>query len=68
MKINIKKDGEGYLASVSGQPNLFAFGFSEQEAFVELQNVVEMMMDYHLEQVEVERKIRNQLQTEVYAV
>ena len=53
MKVNIliEKDGEGYLAKVEGHQNLFAFAYSKQQAVIELKNVVEMMMDYHLEQV-----------------
>jgi hypothetical protein len=68
MKIEVKQDGDGYLAKVGGRTNLFAFGCSEKEALTELGNVVEMMMDYHLEQVEVERKVRNQLQKVAHAV
>ena len=68
MKIDVKPDGEGYLAKVRGRKNLFAFGHSEQEALNELAHVVDMVMDYHLEQLETERKVRNQLQTLPHAV
>jgi hypothetical protein len=51
MQTIIEKDGEGYLAKVKGHPNLFAFAYSEVDAITELKNVVEMVMDYHLEQV-----------------
>ncbi|CAN2042138.1 HicB family protein [Candidatus Magnetomoraceae bacterium gMMP-15] len=63
MKINvvIEKDGEGYLARVEGHQNLFAFAYSEKDAVIELKNVIEMIMDYHLEQVNDERIIRNEL-------
>ena len=63
MKANIviEKDGEGYLASVENHQNLFAFAYSEKEAVTALKNVVEMMMDYHLEQVNDERIIKNEL-------
>jgi len=61
MQTIIEKDGDGYLAKVEGHPNLFAFAYSKQEAIVELKNVVEMIMDYHLEQVNSERIIRNEL-------
>jgi len=61
MKTTIEKDGEGYLAKVAGHPNLFAFAYSEAEAIAELKNVVEMVMDFHLEQVNNERLIRNEL-------
>ena len=50
MKIIIKKDGEGYLAKIKDHQNLFAFAYSKKEAIRELNNVVEMIMDYHLEQ------------------
>ncbi|WP_089726613.1 hypothetical protein [Candidatus Thiosymbion oneisti] len=67
MKINvvIEKDGDGYLARVEGHQNLFAFAYTEKEAVIELKNVVEMVMDYHLEQVNDERIIRNELATTV---
>ncbi len=61
MKTIIEKDGDGYLAKVEGHQNLFAFAYSEKDAIIELKNVVEMMMDYHLEQVNNERIIRNEL-------
>ena len=50
MKIIIKKDGEGYLAKIKDHQNLFTFAYSKKEAIRELNNVVEMIMDYHLEQ------------------
>ena len=43
------------------QPNLFAFAYSEKEAVQELKNVVEMIMDCHLEQTKAERLIKNEL-------
>ncbi len=70
MKTIIEKDGDGYLAKVEGHQNLFAFAYSEKEAIMELKNVVEMIMDYHLEQINDERLIRNELVSTVekYAV
>ena len=72
MKVNIviEKDGEGYLARVENHQNLFAFDYSEKAAVIGLKNVVEMMMDYHLEQVNDERIIRNELTSTVekYAI
>jgi len=70
MKMHVEKDGEGYLAKIEGHENLFAFAYTEREAVMELKNVVEMIMDYHLEQVNEERIIRNQLviAVENYAV
>jgi predicted RNase H-like HicB family nuclease len=49
MQTTIEKDGDGYLAKVKDQPNLFAFAYSEKEAVQELKKVVEMIKDYHLE-------------------
>ena len=61
MNITIKKDNHGFLAEVEGMDNIFAHGETEKKAIDELYNVIEMMMDYHLEQVEIERKIKNQI-------
>ena len=67
MKINIiiEKDGEGYLARIENHQNLFAFAYSKKEALLELKNVVEMVMDYHLEQINNERIIKNKLNSKV---
>ena len=50
MKILVKKDGGGYLARVQGSTNLFAYGLTKDQALEELSGVVDMTMDYHLEQ------------------
>ena len=70
MKIIIKKDWEWFLAEVEGQDNIFAYWNTKESAKKELLWVVEMMMDYHLEQVNDERIIRNELihAVEEYAV
>jgi len=70
MKIIVKEDGEGYLARVRGADNLFAYGLSREEALDELASVIEMTMDYHLEQVDIERRARKELLTNraAYAV
>jgi predicted RNase H-like HicB family nuclease len=67
MKINVvlEKDGDGYSARVEGHQNLFAFTYTEKDAVIELKNVVEMIVDYHLEQANGERIIRNELATTV---
>ncbi len=62
MKIEIKKDGEGYLAKIKGQDNLFAFAYSKQEVISELKNVVEMIMDFHLEQLNMERLAKKEIE------
>ena len=61
LAIIIKKDGEGYLAKIKDHQNLFAFAYSKKEAIRELNNVVEMIMDYQLEQVNNVRVIKNEL-------
>ncbi|MBS1256377.1 MAG: hypothetical protein MAG581_02199 [Deltaproteobacteria bacterium] len=61
MKIQINKDGEGFLAKVEGQDNLFAFAYSKQEAISELKNVIDMIMDFHLEQLNIERLAKKAL-------
>lgn len=49
------------MAEVTGQPRLFAWAPTKAGAREELRNVVEMMLDYHLEQIEIERKVRTKL-------
>ena len=61
MKILVKKDGGGYLARVQGSTNLFAYGLTKDQALEELSGVVDMTMDYHLEQVNVERQALREL-------
>ena len=61
VKIRISKDEKWYLAEVDGNDNLYAYWNTENEAKKELLWVVEMTMDYHLEMVENERKIKNQI-------
>ncbi len=60
-KVIVKKDWEWYLALVEGHDNLYAYGETKLGAQKELLGVVEMMMDFHLEQVESERMIRNSI-------
>ena len=60
-EIKIKKDWEWFLAEVIWYKNLFAYWNNEAEAKSELLWVVEMMMDFHLEQVENERKIKSNI-------
>ncbi len=59
--ITIKKDWKWYLAEIKWYNNLFAFWFSKEEAKNELLNVIDMMMDYHLELIEKERKLKNSI-------
>jgi len=48
MQISIEKDGEGFLAKVVGTDELYAFGFTQQEAIRELSSVIEMVSDTFL--------------------
>jgi len=43
MTVDVKRDGEGFLAKVRGEENLYAFAFSKADALRELGNVVEMV-------------------------
>ena len=60
-KVTISKDWDWFLAKVEWTDNIFAFWYTEEEARLELINIVEMMMDYHLELVEKNRILKNQL-------
>ena len=64
MKVIIKKDWEGFLAEVEWDDNVYAYWETESDAKSELLKVIEMMMDFHLEQVENDRKIKNHLLNE----
>ncbi|MDP6630382.1 MAG: hypothetical protein QGH42_08330 [Kiritimatiellia bacterium] len=70
MRIMVKEDGEGYLARVRGSQNLYAYGLTQEQALDELSSVIDMTMDYHLEQVDIERRARQELLTRraAYAV
>ncbi len=61
MQIVIEKDWDWFLAKVVWQNNIFAYWDTEEQAKIELLWVVEMMMDYNLEQIEVERKIKKSI-------
>jgi len=61
MRIRVRKDGKGYLAEVKDQPHLFAWGLTKDDAKKELAEVADMMLDYHLEQAEIEREVKTKL-------
>ncbi len=48
MKITIYPDADGYIAEVVGQPNMFAFGMTREEARMELRLVLDGMMEFYL--------------------
>lgn len=60
-KINISKDWDWFLAEVIWQNNLYAYWDTYEEAKKELLLVLEMMIDYHIELVEKEKSIRNNI-------
>ncbi|USN59054.1 MAG: hypothetical protein H6767_03025 [Candidatus Peribacteria bacterium] len=47
------------MAEVVGVDNLYAYGKTEMEARKELISVIEMMLDFHTEQVNREKEIRD---------
>lgn len=61
MWFTIEKDWDGYLAKVIWRDDIYAFWYSQKEAKTELLNVIEMIMDLHLEQIENERKLKKQI-------
>ena len=67
MQISIEKDGEGFLAKVMGTDELYAFGFTQQEAIRELSNVIEMVSDtflpFSVTGIQRRKKIEHQEQT-----
>jgi len=54
MKIIVRKDGEWYIAEVQWKENVYAFWYTEEEAVKELNNVVDMMLDYYNKEVSVQ--------------
>jgi hypothetical protein len=63
MKVIVKEDGEGYLARVRGSATLYAYGLTRDQAIDELSGVLDMTMDYHLEQVDIERRAKHEILT-----
>ena len=70
MKIVVKKDGDGFLAKVTGTVHgLFAYGTTKELALKELRGVLDMVMDIQLEELEQQRQIRNSVDKRLsYAV
>jgi predicted RNase H-like HicB family nuclease len=67
MNIIVKPDEKGFLAEVEGVTNLFAYGRTKKKACQELLNVIDMMLDYHQEQVKLEKKIKSKLLKDQFA-
>ncbi len=60
-RIIISKDWNWYLAEIKWVKNIYAYWNTKEEAMKELLWVLEMMMDYHLELVEKNRKLKNKV-------
>ena len=67
MKVIIKKDWEWFLAEVEWKKNIFAYWESKEEALKELNNVVDMLLDYYNEEVSTQKTIKNLLKTKNYS-
>jgi len=67
MKIIVRKDGEWYIAEVQWKENVYAFWYTEEEAVKELNNVVDMMLDYYNKEVSVQESIKNLLKNKKYS-
>ena len=61
MDIIIKKDGEWYIAEIKWRKSLYAFGYTQEEAIKELKNVVDMMVEYYSEEINLQKKIQKSL-------
>ncbi len=59
--ITVKKDWKWFLAEVEWSDNIYAYWNTQQEAKKELLWVVEMMTQYHLEEVKNNNKIKNNI-------
>ena len=67
MKIIVRKDGEWYIAEVQWKENVYAFWYTEEEAVKELNNVVDMMLDYYNNEVSTQETIKNLLKNKQYS-
>lgn len=70
MNIIIKKDWDWYIAEVKWRKNLYAFGYTKEQAINELKNVLDMMMDYYTQEISFQKKIQKHLSNKTieYAV
>ena len=67
MKIIVRRDWEWYIAEVQWKENVYAFWYTEEEAVKELNNVVDMMLDYYNKEVTVQENIKNLLKNKKYS-
>lgn len=61
MKIELARDKDGYTAKVAGRKNLFAFGYTKQEALEELGSVATAELESDQEIAQVEKRIQEYL-------
>lgn len=61
MKIELAKDKDGYTAKVAGRKNLFAFGYTKQEALEELGSVATAELESDPLIAQVEKRIQEYL-------
>ncbi len=61
MKIELARDKDGYTAKVAGRKNLFAFGYTKQEALEELGGVASAELESDQEIAQVEKRIQEYL-------
>ena len=67
MKIIVRKDWEWYIAEVQWKENVYAFWYTEEEAVKELNNVVDMMLDYYNKEVTVQESIKDLIKNKKYS-
>ena len=68
MKVTIYPDADAYIAEVVGQPNMFAFGMTPEEARMELRLVLDGMMEFYLWKMQNIVSVSSSIDSEVYAV
>lgn len=67
MKIIVKKDWDWFIAEVAWKPNAYAFWYTQEEAIQELNNVVDMMIDYYNEEMSAQKIIKHLLTEKQYS-
>jgi len=67
MQIVLKKDWDWFIAEVAGKPNAYAFWYTQEEAIQELNNVVDMMIDYYNEEMSAQKAIKHLLAEKQYS-
>ena len=67
MKIIVRRDWEWYIAEVQWKENVYAFWYTEEKAVKELNNVVDMMLDYYNKEVTIQESIKKLLKNKKYS-